>query len=267
MNAGASVSRAASSRTSFLSPRWLRRWTASTADLLFPPTCTFCNEPSPPREDGTLLCETCFIRLSHSQQSICPRCGMPAPAAAAYDGKCADCRDRKFAFSGVRSLGLYENDLRQAVLRMKHHEQEHLAMALGRRLATVMAEKPFPEQPDLVVPIPMHWLPRLLRGTSAAETLARSLAAAVSLPVAGDLLYCRRLLKKQGMLLATERQTNVRGAFAASRRYNISGAKILLVDDVITTGATCDSAGQVLLKAGAARVYAISVARGTGMWN
>jgi len=150
---------------------------------------------------------------------------------------------------------------------MKHHEQEHLAMALGRRLAAVLADRPFPESPELIVPIPMHWLTRLLRGTSAAETLARSLATATSIPVAGDLLYCRQLLKKQGMLLATERQTNVRGAFAASRRYNIAGARILLVDDVITTGATCDSAAHVLLKAGAAAVYAISVARGTGMWN
>ena len=140
-------------------------------------------------------------------------------------------------------------------------------MALGRRMAVVLAEKPFPEPPELIVPVPMHWLTRLLRGTSAAETLARSLAAAISLPVAGDLLYCRRLLKKQGMLLATERRKNVRGAFAASRRYDISGARILLVDDVITTGATCDSAAKTLLETGAAAVYAISVARGTGMWN
>lgn len=192
---------------------------------------------------------------------------MPAPAAAVNDGKCADCRDKKLGFSEVRSLGLYENDVRQAVLRMKHHEQEHLAMALGRRLATVLADRPLPEPPELIVPVPMHWLTRLLRGTSAAETLARSLATAVSLPVAGDLLYCRRLLKKQGMLLATERQKNVRDAFAASRRYDISGTRVLLVDDVITTGATCDSAAKVLLEAGAASVYAVSVARGTGMWN
>ncbi len=138
-------------------------------------------------------------------------------------------------------------------------------MALGRRLAALLEAHPFTEPPELIAPVPMHWLTRLVRGTSAADTLARSLAAAVSLPVAGDLLYCRRLLKKQGMLLASERKTNVRDAFAASRRYDISGAKILLVDDVITTGATCDSAAQALLDAGAFAVYAVSVARGTGM--
>ena len=247
-------------------PRWLKSWTSAAADLVFPPTCAYCEEPSPPREDGTLLCETCVIRLAHRQKHFCPRCGMPAPAAAEGDGKCAECRDRKLGFSAARSLGLYENDVRQAVLRMKHHAHEHLAMALGRRLAAVLAERPFPERPELVVPVPMHWLRRLVRGTSAAETLARSLAAAMSLPCAGDLLHCRKMfMKRQATLMGAERQLNVKGAYAASRRYDIAGARILLVDDVITTGATCDSAARVLLQAGAASVYAVSTARGTGM--
>jgi ComF family protein len=192
---------------------------------------------------------------------------MPAPAAAQVDGKCADCRDKKFGFGAVRSLGLYEQEVRHAVLRMKHHQEEHLAMAMGRRLATKLEEHPFPEPPELVVPVPMHWWTRLIRGTSAAETLSRSLASALSLPHAGDLLHCRRLLKKQSTLLAGERLQNVRGAYAVSRSYDISGARVLLVDDVITTGATCDSAARVLLKAGAAGVYAVAVARGTGMRN
>ena len=190
---------------------------------------------------------------------------MPAPAAAQSDGKCAECRDKKYGFSGVRSLGLYENHVREAVLKIKHYQWEHLAMALGRRLAALLAEQPFPQTPELVVPVPMHWLTRLFRGTSAAETLARSLAAASSLPCAGDLLRCRRLLKKQSTLLGAERRLNVKDAYAASRGYDISGAHILLVDDVITTGATCDSAARALQKAGAAAVYAVSVARGTGM--
>jgi predicted amidophosphoribosyltransferase len=192
---------------------------------------------------------------------------MPAPAAAETEGKCADCRDKKYGFSAVRSLGLYENDVRLAVLKMKHHQWEHLAMSLGQRLAALLAERPFPEPPALVVPVPMHWLTRLFRGTSAAETLARSVATAAHLPFAGDLLRCRKMLKKQSMLLGAERQANVKGAYAASRSYDILGARILLVDDVITTGATCDSAARVLLSAGAAAVYAVSVARGTGMRN
>jgi ComF family protein len=255
------VSRTATSRFPLPPPRWLKGWTAATVDLVFPPACAFCCAPSPPRKDGTLLCETCFIRLANPPKNLCPRCGMPAPAAAVVEGKCAACRATKFGFSAVRSLGHYEKDVREAVLKMKHPPWEHLAMALGRCLATLLAERPFPEPPELVVPVPMHWLRRLFRGTSTAETLARSLAAAISSPFASDLLHCRRLMKKQSTLVGEERQLNVKGAFAASRRYDISGARILLVDDVITTGATCDSAARVLLAAGAAEVYAVSVAR------
>jgi len=243
----------------------LRSWTAAATDLVFPPTCALCSEPSPAHDDGALLCDACTGSLAHRQKNLCPRCGLPAPAAALSDGNCADCRPHKFGFSAVRSLGLYEERIREAILKIKHAENEHLAMALGRRLASVLSELPLAEKPELVVPIPMHWLTRLVRGTSAAETLARSLAAAISLPVATDLIYCRRLLKKQSTLLPGERLLNVKGAFAASRSYNITGALILLVDDVITTGATCDSAARALLKAGAGAVYAISVARGAGM--
>lgn len=140
-------------------------------------------------------------------------------------------------------------------------------MALGVRLATVVADRPFPEPPDLIAPVPMHWWKRLIRGTSAAETLACSLASTKSLPIASDLLRCRRYTKTQSLLTGEERRLNVKGAFAASRRYDISGARILLVDDVITTGATCDSAAKVLLEAGAGAVYAISIARGAGTWT
>jgi ComF family protein len=150
---------------------------------------------------------------------------------------------------------------------MKHHSWEHLAMALGRRLASVLSEQPFAKPPELVVPVPMHWWKRLFRGTNAAETLARSLAGAARLPFAADLVRCRKYTQTQSLLTGPERKANVKGAYAASRSYDISGARILLVDDVITTGATCDSAARVLLKAGAAEVYAVSVARGTGMRN
>jgi ComF family protein len=238
----------------------------ATVDLVFPPACAFCEEPSLPREDGTLLCPLCVGKLGHEELNLCPRCALPAPEAVVMDGKCPACRDQKYAFKAAQSLGPYEKDVRQAVLRMKHPMHEHLAMALGQRLAEVLAANRFAEIPDLVAPIPMPWLKRLYRGTSAAQTLGRSLAASARLPFAGDLLRCTRLfMKTQHFLTGTERKDNVKGAFAANRSYDISSARILLVDDVITTGATCDSAARALLKAGAAEVYAMSVARGTAM--
>ena len=190
---------------------------------------------------------------------------MPAPREVVSDGKCPQCRNEKYAFTAVRSLGFYDKEVRLAVLKIKHDTWEHLAIACGRRMATLLGDEPFPERPELIAPIPMHWLKRLMRGTSAAETLARSLASAVQLPLAADLLHCRKYTQTQSSLTGPERKQNVKGAFAASRSYDVSGARILLVDDVITTGATCDSAANALLKAGAAAVYGISLARGTGM--
>lgn len=237
----------------------------ATVDLVFPPACAFCEEPSPPHKDGTLLCPVCIGKLGHEELSLCPRCALPTPEAVVVDGKCPACQGQKYAFKAVRSLGLYEKDVRQAVLKIKHYSWEHLAMACGNRLAEVLATHPFPEMPDLVAPIPMHWLKRLIRGTSAAETLGRSFAGAAGLPFASDLLRCSKYTKMQSTLTGPERKDNVKGAYATSRSYDISGARILLVDDVITTGATCDSAARALLKGGAAEVYAVSVARGTGM--
>src|SRR5436190_9357933 len=137
---------------SLLSPRWLRRLAGATADLVFPPACAFCEEPSEPWEDGSHLCPLCVVGLGRKEIELCPRCAMPAPREVVSERKCPQCRNEKYAFTAIRSLGFYEKEVRQAVLKIKHEPWEHLAIACGRRLATVLAGEPFPEPPDLVVP-------------------------------------------------------------------------------------------------------------------
>lgn len=147
---------------------------------------------------------------------------------------------------------------------MKHFQHEPLTAALGQRLAELVRERPFDREPELVVSVSMHWLSRLWRGTNAAENIARSLAGALQLPFANDLLVCRRLLRKQSTLLPIERRRNVRNAWRVSRAYDVRTARVLLVDDVMTTGATAQEASRALRQAGAAAVYVAVVARGTG---
>jgi ComF family protein len=178
-------------------------------------------------------------------------------------GNCGECRSRKYAFDESRALGIYQGPIRGAVLKIKHYQHEPLAIALGQRLAEVVRERPFPEAPELVVPVSMHWLTRLWQGANAAESLAVGAGRALRLPAAADLLVCRRWLKKQSSLLPSERRANVRNAWRVSRAYDIRGARILLVDDVMTTGATAHEAARALRKAGAAAVYVMVVARGT----
>jgi ComF family protein len=189
---------------------------------------------------------------------------MPCPDLDADAGQCPHCRGRRFRFEAVRTLGLHDGLLRQCVHRCKHSYHEPLATALGQLLGQRLASRPFAEPPEVVAPVPMFWLQRLWRGANAADTLAQAVGRVLSLPVLGDLLVCRRPLKHQSRLLPDERRRNVRGAFRARWRYNIEGARILLVDDVMTTGATAQEAARTLRQAGASTVYVAALARGTG---
>jgi ComF family protein len=188
---------------------------------------------------------------------------MPCPTSDAQAGPCPQCRGRRLGFDEARTLGLYDGALRETVLKIKHPYYEPLARGLGQRLARTIDERPFGQNAELVVPVPMFWPQRLWRGTSAAETVALALAKALGLPLATDLLVCRRWLRRQSTLKTDERRRNVREAFRASWRFNIRGARILVVDDVLTTGATAQEAVRALRQAGAARVCIAAVARST----
>ena len=187
---------------------------------------------------------------------------MPCSAADADAGDCYECRDRKLLFDEARSIGVYDGPLRGAILKIKHSQYEPLATALGCQLAEQLRQRPFTEPCDLVIPVPMHWLQRVWRGTSTAHTLARAVARSLGLRC-GNRLVCRRMLRRQHTLPAIKRRENVRGAFRVSWRYRVSGLRILLVDDVMTTVATANEAARTLLRAGAAAVCVATVARGT----
>jgi ComF family protein len=146
-------------------------------------------------------------------------------------------------------------------LKCKHTAHEPLALALGQRLAETIRLRPLSKRPDLVAAVPIHWVRRLWRGTNAAEILARSVARQLNVRPATGLLVCRRNLRRQATLTPVERRRNVRGAFRTSRFWRITGCSVLLVDDVMTTGATAHEAARALLAAGAASVFVATVSR------
>jgi len=154
--------------------------------------------------------------------------------------------------------------VRQAVLKMKYGCHESLALAIGELLARRLEAEDWFRQVDLVAPVPLHLWKRLVRGASAPELLAEVVARSGNIPLVTRLLRCRRTTRKQGTLLPSERLVNVRGAFEVASCYDIKGGRVLLVDDVMTTGATANEAARALLQAGAASVRVATVARGTG---
>jgi ComF family protein len=147
---------------------------------------------------------------------------------------------------------------------MKRPTGEGLAIAVAHLLADHTGSQLVEFEPDVVVPIPMHWTRRLVRGTNSAETLAEVLARRGRLPIARRLLVRLRKTLPQFNLHPGERVRNIRGAFRVRAGYHLDAARVLLVDDILTTGATCSEASRVLLAAGAAQTTVAVVARAEG---
>jgi predicted amidophosphoribosyltransferase len=256
---------------------WLRRLAASRprhhlgaagirclVELLFPPACACCRRELAGAGDGLLVCEACRGLLAADPHVRCPRCAAPVADDLTPGDTCIACRRVDFDFDAARALGDYNGARRLAALRLKHVGQEPLAAAiaelLGRRFAAELATQQF----DAVLNTPMHWWRRARRGTNGPELLAAGLAGKLKIEHLPRCLACCRLRQSQDMLSRTQRFSNVRGAFAVRRGYRLRGARLLVVDDVMTTGATAGELARVLKRAGAATVWIAVLARAGG---
>ena len=239
---------------------WRRGWDTAW-NLLFPPACAACGVEVDAGARNVRLCGVCRTLFVSRRDTVCSRCGAIAePALVGADG-CPGCRSRRLRFRGVLSLGTYDGPLRQAVLRMKRPAGETLAAAVANLLCDCVEDRLSGLEFDVAVPIPMHWMRRLVRGTNSAEIIAEVVGRRLRLPVARRLLVRRRKTKPQFSLHPEERFRNIRGAFRVAAGYYLNAARVLLVDDILTTGATCSDAARTLLAAGAAQVSVLVVAR------
>ena len=230
-------------------------------NLVFPPRCAACGCEMEPPVPSPLLCVTCCQRLTASNRVACPICASACSEVDLARGDCSRCRNRKLSFAASRAIGNYEGELRQAVLRAKHAAYEPLASALGTNLATYILQTPFSQPPQAVTAVPMHWLKRAWRKTNPAETLARTASQQLGLPFLRRALTCVRYLRRQATLTPADPRRNVRGAFRALNHATIRGKRLLLIDDVMTTGATAEECSNALMEAGAASVVVATIAR------
>jgi ComF family protein len=174
---------------------------------------------------------------------------------------CDDCREGSLGFDRIWVWSDYVGEIRAAVLRMKHAHDDPLTAAIGRLLVERFSEPLRKWGPDVVTCVPMHWSRRWVRGTNSAEILAEILAAGIKAPLAAGVVSRRRRTQPQAGLAPTERFNNVRGAFRLQKGASFDGARVLLVDDVLTTGATCGEVCRLLRRAGAMQMAGVVVAR------
>lgn len=220
-------------------------------DLLLPPACPLCGveQPgSPPYQ----LCPDCRAGIHPLCSPFCPRCALPYPTEGGSDHLCEDCLRTPPPFAWARGVGIYEDTLRTAIQRFKFEGAFGLDRSLSQLLARTLGADVERFRPDLVTPVPLHRTRLRRRTYNQSLLLAKRLGSLWDLPVAARLLVRIRPTPSQQGLKASVRQRNLRGAFASGRR--LEGERVLLVDDVLTTGATARECCRVLRAAGASDV-------------
>lgn len=217
---------------------------------LLPPACLLCNEPVPEREGDALICGLCRTRWRPVPHPVCERCGQPS----LKEHECRLCQEWPEGISRVRSAVWLDGSARHAVHRLKYEGWSRAAEGMALSMREL---EPLTEGVSLI-PIPLGARRLRARGYNQSERIAAALGTCLDLPVRADLLRRVRETPTQTALTPEARHANVAGAFHAD---SVAGLHLVLVDDVFTTGATLAAAGAGLIRAGAARVEAVTFAR------
>jgi len=221
-------------------------------DLVYPNVCVRCE--SLLADSAVDFCSTCVQSLTHDPFATCPRCSSSVGAFSDLAEGCPRCRDDRFHFDGTIRLGPYEGLLREVILSVKYGGDETLGECVGRLWAEHHASRFREIGAEVVIPIPLHWWRRLRRGYNQAECLSAAVANQLKVPHLPAGLKRVRPTRSQVSLTPAVRRTNMKAAFKASRRIELSGRKVLLIDDVMTTGGTASDAARALKEAGATTV-------------
>jgi len=231
-------------------------------NLFYPETCFICSAPVARRQDCG-LCDDCWRKVLDLRidGARCPSCGTPLPGFAdGSENLCLECVRQPPPYSGARSFGFYSTEMRRVIHELKFEGRRPLVKILASLLADVFFESWRREDFDFITCVPLHHRRRRERGFNQAELLGRALALMVGFP---ELRTLRRKAATQSQvgLSDARRLENVRNAFSCTHIDRVEGNRILLIDDVMTTGATVASASKALISAGAEKVSVMTVAR------
>jgi len=229
-------------------------------DILFPPECPACGAVLITGE-GHSFCSECLSTMNFITSPLCTSCGLPFTEAGGANHLCEDCILSTPSFSMARALGKYEETLLDVIHLFKYHGKISVGETLGRMMARTSYDSLVIGDYSLIMPVPLH--PKRLRerGFNQSLILARQISKIFSIPL--DFITLRRKIRTEAQvnLSRQKRVDNVKGAFEVAGRNGIEDKKILLIDDVYTTGSTAKECSEILMQNGAEEVAVLTLAR------
>jgi ComF family protein len=242
---------------------WSKTWLDAALSFLYPEVCQICNqEPATP--GNGFVGDHCRKNVAFIAPPLCDRCGLAFEGDISTSFVCANCREEEYTFTYARSAVRAKGVVLDIIHRYKYSGQVWFEPFLGELFACVAAPVLLREYWDMIVPVPLHPLKEAEREFNQAEVLAQRLASSIGVPVSTACLRRVKPTESQTRLTRAQRAENVRTAFAFNDRASelVAGKRIIVVDDVFTTGATTNACAKLLRKHGAEAVCVWTLARG-----
>lgn len=238
-------------------PAIVRRVAAAAIDLVLPPRCLVCGVTI---SDVQAMCPSCWSEIDFLGPPQCACCGRPFAEASGPETLCGSCLKRRPLYRKARAVCRYDDTSKSLILAFKHGDRTDCAPALARWLTRAGAD--LIEDCELIAPVPLHWTRLFTRRFNQAAMLAQSMGRFSGKPVVPDLIERRKRTPPQGKGSRDQRKRNVAGAFAVPMRHRaaVADRRVLLIDDVLTTGSTAEACTRALLGAGAASVDVLTLA-------
>lgn len=236
----------------------MRKIIREVADILFPRRCPFCDAVITAKEG---ICAACRMKITYTDEPVCKRCGQPV--ADERQEYCYDCNRKTHVYHAGKAVFTYQGVVKQSLYRFKYANKREYAICYGQEAVRLWGSWILARQIEAVIPIPLHRKRQRMRGYNQAELFAREVGRNLHLPVRTDIVYRSVNTTPQKNLDDQQRKKNLKKAFTISQNI-VQLKKVLLVDDIYTTGSTVDAVAQCLKEAGVEEVYVLCISIGRG---
>lgn len=232
-------------------------------DAVYPKRCPICGDIV--KQKGTLVCPECYHKAPLIKEPSCKKCGKSIGNMETEF--CYDCNRREHFYEQGFSLWNYDDVMRKSIANFKYHHRKEYVQFYAEEFARTFGKTIMRLRPDAFVPVPVHWTRHVERGYNQAQVLAEAIGLCLDIPVIEDLLVRKKRTAAQKSLDHRERSRNLHHAFSISERWESSVGKLkrlVIIDDIFTTGSTVNSCAKVLKKAGVSEVYFGVLCNGIG---